>query len=564
MADEKIRLVLSTDGVQDIKALEQRFEELAQAMGLSDYAFENVTDKAEKTKKKVKELDDTLGEAAGEKTGKGRGLGGFAYAMQDLAQGGFPAILNNVQQLVTGVGLGAGLAGALQLAGVGIFVFGEKLIKLSGIIDESVKPKLGEVSDELIRQTAEVKRLKEEYDKLIESEDTSFANRSKLRNVTEDLADAEKRLADEKAAQKAGKEADENVGMIEAERVKKQQESFKEKYVDTGELKNLKKEMLSNLSKQQPQFSEDEAALAGLKMSDEFTMRNAGKSGKAREDAARDMLAVAKPYERERYIQQGKATAMAATDKEQQETVNDILARMQNAKTIDDINKAYQDMAAIVPEQAAQLRDYHIQKLQSDEADKAVEDSIEKMKESRIVREKKAAAQTQAFARMGRMLATGQRVEEAAEKKAERDDKANEKLAEREEKKRVEIRDRAMDRMGVTPEGLAVQRQNAAVGTSRSAQVARQNTGQQQEQALLAKFQNDGMTAEQAKKTTEEIKEIGTDIVRTMMRTGEMDLTMFKQLQLTARGQEMSRLRAMQEMQAGNRKPGFQGGMRSN
>jgi hypothetical protein len=378
------------------------------------------------------------------------------------------------------------------------------------------------------------------------------------------LADAEKRLADEKAAQKAGKEADENVGMIEAERVKKQQESFKEKYVDTGELKNLKKEMLSNLSKQQPQFSEDEAALAGLKMSDEFTMRNAGKSGKAREDAARDMLAVAKPYERERYIQQGKATAMAATDKEQQETVNDILARMQNAKTIDDINKAYQDMAAIVPEQAAQLRDYHIQKLQSDEADKAVEDSIEKMKESRIVREKKAAAQTQAFARMGRMLATGQRVEEAAEKKAERDDKANEKLAEREEKKRVEIRDRAMDRMGVTPEGLAVQRQNAAVGTSRSAQVARQNTGQQQEQALLAKFQNDGMTAEQAKKTTEEIKEIGTDIVRTMMRTGEMDLTMFKQLQLTARGQEMSRLRAMQEMQAGNRKPGFQGGMRSN
>lgn len=567
MADEKIRLVLSTDGVQDIKALEQRFEELAQAMGLSDYAFENVTDKAEKTKKKVQELDGSLDEATGKKSSGGRGISGFAYAMQDLSQGGWPAILNNIQQLAAGVGLGAGVAGAAQLAAVAVVSFRDELDKL--IYKTKDFPKtLGEVTTSLQKETTAVENLRKEYDELLKSEELTITKRTRLRTVTEELSDAEKRLTDEKAAMAALNDADQSVGEEEKVKVDSQKQSFKESIVDTGKLRGLKQELLRSELEKNPEITKEDIReeMFGVMAQEAGTTI---KEAKAQYYGAGQNLSPAALFQSQqntekKYGEEARQRIQTRRGESAKERVGRILDAFKNAKTQDELDKAFQELAQISPQRANELRDYHQQRIESEALDKEVDDSSEKMKEQRTVREKKAAAQTQSFGRMGRMLATGQRVEEAAEKKAGRDDKADERLAEREEKKRVEIRDKAMERMGVTPEGLAVQRQNAGAGTSRAAQVARQNTGQQQEQALLARFKNDGMTAEQAKKTTEEIKNIGADIVRTMVRTGEMDLTMFKQLQLTARGQEMSRQRAMQEMQAGIRKPGFQGGMRSN
>jgi hypothetical protein len=49
---------------------------------------------------------------------QGRGLMGLSYALQDLYQGGFSAILNNIPMLATGFGLTAGTAGTLAIAGL--------------------------------------------------------------------------------------------------------------------------------------------------------------------------------------------------------------------------------------------------------------------------------------------------------------------------------------------------------------------------------------------------------------------------------------------------------------
>lgn len=624
MADEKIRLVLSTSGGQDVKDLEKHFVDLAEALGVTDIEFEKVTEDADNAKKKVVEfsesldvadnkledvateahnakvqledlarttgatgnaLDDVgvkseraktkvkdLGEgmetATGTKGSGGRGLGGFAYAMQDLAQGGFPAVLNNVQQLAAGVGLGAGLAGALQLAGVGIFVFGEKLVKLSGLIDESIKPKLGDLTSELNKQAAEVKRLKDEYDKLIESEELTLANRAKLRNVTEDLTQAEAKLAEEKAAASALEKADKQQGVELDEKTKGQKQSFKEKFVDTGQMPKLKQELMRSELEKNPDLTDGEIR----KRMFEVMANENGTTTKEAEaqyygaglNLSPEALAASQKNTNKKYKEAARQQLQSERGEDAKTRVGRILDAFQNAKTQDELDKAFQELAQISPARANELREYHTQRLESEALDEEVEKSSSMMKEQRASRDKEKANSIKSIGNMDKVFGAYNKLNNKANTDAEkaraREDKKERTQEQKDEDKRQDIRDKAMERMGVTPEGLAVQRQNSAVGNSKSAQSARQNTAQQQEQALLQRFQNDGMTAEQAKKTTDEIGKIGKDIVQTMLRTGAMDLTMFKQLQMTAKGQELQRMKAMQEMRAGIRQPGFQGG----
>lgn len=613
MADEKIRLVLSTDGVQDIKALEERFEELAQSLGVSDYAFEKVTEQAEAAKTKieavavvaenatqkienlaqastaagnsigtvngtastasttVKDLANSMGQAAGAEVVGSKGAGGLSAAMKGLSTGGLAAAIGSVGRLAAGIGTGGLLAIALNEAKDYAIDYGLKLLELATDIEEKVEPKLGEVTSALNEQTTEVKRLREEYDKLIASEDTSFLNRSKLKNITEDLADAEKRLADEKAAQKAGKEADENVGVIETEKVKSQQQSYKERFVDTGEEKDLKKQLKMDLARSQPEISNADAEMAGVKDNWEFRDMYGELSADKQTGMAQHWLNRASADQKQDFRRSGKAKLQQQAEKEQEETVNDILSRLKNAKTIEEIDKAYQDLAAISPTQAKKLRDYHVQRIESEALDKEVEESSVKMKEQRSEREKGVAETRKEVRNMDKVFGAYNKLNNKANTDAERAqaktdkqqasaDKKEKTQAEKEEEKRQVIRDKVLEKTGITPEGLAVERQNAATGNSKQAQAARQKVAQTQEQTLLNRFQHDGMTAEQAKKTTDEIGKIGKDIVQTMLRTGQMDLTMFKQLHLTAKGQELQRQRAMQEMRAGIRQPGFQGG----
>ena len=60
------------------------------------------------------------GAAAAANGGNGRGLLNLSYALQDLYQGGFSAILNNIPMLAEGFGMAASTAGALAIAGLAV------------------------------------------------------------------------------------------------------------------------------------------------------------------------------------------------------------------------------------------------------------------------------------------------------------------------------------------------------------------------------------------------------------------------------------------------------------
>lgn len=183
MADETIRLVLNVTGVQDVEALKKEMLELTTAMGGTDASLEvlgkeavdatqkldkledatrdvgkeavdaaqkldkledaerdvgkEAVDAAQKLDKledaerdvgkeavdaarKLDNLEDAASKAAGSGKGSGRGILQLSWAMQDLFQSGFAAILNNLPGLATEFGMSAAAAGTLGLAGLGI------------------------------------------------------------------------------------------------------------------------------------------------------------------------------------------------------------------------------------------------------------------------------------------------------------------------------------------------------------------------------------------------------------------------------------------------------------
>ena len=83
------------------------------------------------------------GGAAGANPFQGRGLMSLSYALQDLYQGGFSAILNNIPMLATQFGLTAGTAGVLAIAGLGV----NEAFKVMAPLFEDTEEKLAKLSE---------------------------------------------------------------------------------------------------------------------------------------------------------------------------------------------------------------------------------------------------------------------------------------------------------------------------------------------------------------------------------------------------------------------------------
>lgn len=74
---------------------------------------------------------------------QGRGLMSLSYALQDLYQGGFSAILNNIPMLATQFGLTAGTAGILAIAGLAV----NEAFKVMAPLFEDTEEKLAKLSE---------------------------------------------------------------------------------------------------------------------------------------------------------------------------------------------------------------------------------------------------------------------------------------------------------------------------------------------------------------------------------------------------------------------------------
>ena len=203
-------------------------------------------------------------------------------------------------------------------------------------------------------------------------------------------------------------------------------------------------------------------------------------------------------------------------------------------------------MAQISPAAANELRQYHLARLESEELDRQVEASIGGMQEARAAREKKLAENTKQINNMKRFFSATEQAGRKDDAKAKAAQQEKDK-AEKAEEQRVKIRDQVMERNGMTPEGLAMQRQNAGVGATAAANRNRAGMANNQQQQMEAEFRRQGMTAEEAKKTTQEVMKAGDNIVRTMVQNGRLTLNRFKQIEMT----QNELMRMMAEQAAG-------------
>lgn len=77
-------------------------------------------------------IEDAGKRASSGMAGVGQAVMQSSRAIQDFAQGGIGGVLNNIEGLAFALGGGAGLAGALTIAGVAIYAFGGKIKELLG------------------------------------------------------------------------------------------------------------------------------------------------------------------------------------------------------------------------------------------------------------------------------------------------------------------------------------------------------------------------------------------------------------------------------------------------
>jgi len=535
MADEKIRLVLNVTGVQDVKQLKQEMEDLAMALGVVDANFEKLDNNTPQVPKNLDKVKKGGSEAAA-------ALLDLSYMLDDV-QYGFRGVVNNIPNFAQKMGLGAGVAGVAGIAAVAI----NQLITYSADYLESIKkidPKIGELTSTIGKQTAEVERLKKEYEKLKDVDKDTFTNRAKLITVTEDLREAEESLRKEKEAMRAFEEAEKNVGEEETEKVKRQQQSFKELIVETGRLKTLRDQMMQDVSrKEDTPISDDAAAIAGAKAGDSFQNAKGGYKPEDYNNLAASIYNRATDDKKLEMRQRGVAIIQQQRIQDQKERVGSILDRMQNAKTEEDLNKAYEEMAQISPAAANELRIYHQQRLASEELDKELEGSVDGMREARAAREQKLAEGTKQINNMKRVFGAYVQAGKKDDAKAKAVQQEADK-AQKAEVQRQQMRDRALAQNNLTPEGLATQRQNSGVGATAAANRNRNAMGNNQERQLNDLFRRQGMSEEESKKTTQEVMRSGDNIVRTMIQNGQLTLNRFKQIEMTQ--QEIMRQMAQQ------------------
>lgn len=229
--EEKVRLVLETLGVDNVKAATKAMKDLASGINetydamdeLSYFAKElgssirqGVEQPMEEVAYRIDKSGKIIRNAAENATGKpgadGRGILQMSWALQDLVQGGFPAILNNVDGIARAFGVAAGTAGTLAMAFLAI----DQAVKILGPLFESTDKPLKKLSetfndffDGVGKGKVDLEKLANEMKKTADSIGTGFF---------ESIDSVIKRLDELAAKQREAKQLNEELDQDAADR----------------------------------------------------------------------------------------------------------------------------------------------------------------------------------------------------------------------------------------------------------------------------------------------------------------------------------------------------------
>lgn len=518
-SEEKIRIVLETLGVDSIKDVRKELKALSEEADAVGDALDDVGDKsAPKAKKALdslengleglnvwvpkvkkemdglgnevenlgKKVEKTVGKGGGKGMSNGQSLLALSYFFDDL-QYGMHGVMNNIPGVAQALGLGAGLAGVAGVAGVAIGQLVDKHPEWFKWSDK-ISAKLKELADNIKAEEEAIALQKKAIDELGKSNSTRIGDIIKLQKATEDLKITESELANDRAAQKALEDADANIGETEKEDVASQKQSFKERFTDTGELKALKTDLMRDAAKAGPDLTEKA-----------IQQRNSAIMKKEGEVDFVTPQGVVVSADRKKFRQQAIAELQGEGYQDNSKRVGAIIAAMQNAKTIEELNTAFNDMAEFSPENAKKLKEYHQTRIISEQTDKEVDKSIEQMKTQRANRGKDEKSLDAAMA----FGPNRQTLDNATDAKAIADRALGVKKSDTEMANEAAIRNNILNTLN--PYQMAAQRQiNSGMGPNRNNNLAalRARDMNATESALMARGMRPSDAQEAAAQST--------------------------------------------------------------
>lgn len=585
MADEKIRLNLDVSGVQDVKALKDAMEDLAQAMGVVDYKFDAMGTSAQGAAGGINDLNDAAtsatggGKNSGRKGGGGGGGGAnnksaqaagmgllnLAYAIDDV-QYGLRGVMNNLPSVVAAFGGSAGLGAAAMIGAVAIQTLMDKFPELLKYFEKTTE-KVGNLADPLNKFKENLEQIKNRVEELSKAEYDEAGAVGELLRLRKQQEILEEQIADRKknqaAAEKIAKSEGKTADALKADKAT----AFNQAITEAGFGKQVTEELQKNILDEMKKGVTDDSIKDLVKkmyageinqvIASSTVKTDEGKfvSQMSRSDAEKIVV--------DKYREKVRNDILEQIKERSKQEAGNILGNLTNPDSVEEQADAFGQFARRLPGFANQVEN----KFQANK--QAKQDAIAKQEA-----EKQAAIGPTRQMFEDNQLRTQEK--EAREKERAKDKKETLDKREldqqvnqleqdfeefvRQDDRRVSIRDKAMQRYGINPMGLAVEAQNSVVGRGKQAEQARQAARNQQNQQLQAMFQQGGMNAKEAEKSASEVMQASNKAIQSQLQANRVIINSFGQLQQNV--QQL--MREMQRQQAGQRQPRFQGGARDN
>lgn len=528
------------------------------------------------------------GGAGGGGRGGGRGILNLSYALQDLYQGGFSAILNNIPMLAESFGVAAGTAGTLAIAGLAV----NEAFKILGPLLKDTKielKELGEVWEEFITKyvadSGEFERLTNEMKEAATEFGTSMWQTWEQSNDAFDKLLAKGKEWKELQKETAKDRADRNAGEAMLDKIdegapEKERGAMYKEYIEGqgGDAARAKQDALAKDMREKARKELVDQEMNALERNGAFkgsTLLGFDVSTMS-EDMRRD-------FARNQIDNRRKSDDAETIDRSKEMAAGTMAAAARgDKKALAQIAAADKEFAEYEAEVAA---DAEAQKVHAKWREKRIEREKREMEEND--RQKKLAEvgpPEEAFRRnvAGQRQAEEREAERAAEKK-KIEQKIETEKNEAKTKARREGLDRFMQQEGLTPEGLFAQQEAAAARMPNNAmrneararvagqqaaelraRMARRGMNEDDVNANIGDIRNAGMqrvpqrrgmrsvapaaennrtpAAEKTEENTKEVANAGDKMVRAVAQNGQVTLQKFQQIESTML--ELSRMMA--------------------
>lgn len=538
------------------------------------------------------------GGQSGTSSGGGRGMNAaqamlmLGYALED-AQYGIRGILNNIPLLLMSLGVGPGLTGVIQILVVVMNQLYEKFGHMFTSL-EKWKPTVESLVDPTKKWSEQIELAQKYLEKLGKDTNMSVESLEKYRNTLERIKQMEAELKAQRDAAKAADEVAADKGDIADERLRSRKQAFDDIVTDPGRGQSVLDSIKNILTKQESN------RLSGLSDSDwdneikRMMKDDAGVRAAFQKQLALEIRKIKGPdslgkadtpitEEQQKQAEKDALSSVNVRSVAQSRALfkaneggaawaKDIIGRMKSANTEEQFDEAFQQLAALMPDLANEIRNQLLFTKMLEFEEKAEAKNVGKFRErkareaefDRTVQGPGMGMSMTEIDRANAIAREGAQFFENRDKRIER-----EKAAEAANKQRNAAADAALEpvfrrvndimtQAGTDPLTLYTQ----AVNSGRTNE-QKQQALQRQRAAISQQLQQQGLTQAQADVASNEILKSGQQASDALRNLGHVTVNSFGQLAWQSRYNAQQIQAIMRQMQFGIRTPAAQFGLRA-